>query len=220
MRILPSARGRPTYPGKGKPSRTGRTVGAPLTPRQKMFILYWMVRRNSTRAYMDAYPDASYETARTEGSKLFRDPRITSQLRDRLEAEVKRLESTQQRITETLAALAFSNLADIFAADGSLPPLTEIPREVALAVRKIRCREIVRVDPATGERQVVRRTVEVELHDKAQALRLLGVELGMFTDKVVGMSEAALVLALLDAPRKMLARARSEHHVGREHYRS
>src|SRR5258708_19036160 len=124
-------RGRPTTVGKGKPSRTGRGLALPLTGKQLRFIQCWMVRRNSTRAYMDAYPNVSYATANANGSRLFRDARICSLIRAALSEERERLESNGRKVTDHLAALAFSSISDVFAKDGTIVAPADMPHSVS-----------------------------------------------------------------------------------------
>jgi len=189
-------RGRPTTVGQGKPSRTGRALTLPLTPKQEAFILAWMVRRNATRAYQDAYPGACYSTASAEGSRLFRDHRISQKIQQLLAEERTRITSNAHKVTDTLAAIAFSSLADVLDDQGNVIPLTNLPRDVGQAVKKVKRREIIRRDPSNGERKVIGHTIEVEMHDKVQPLRLLGLADGMFNAKVEYASDDALLAAL------------------------
>lgn len=201
------SRRRAAQKGKGKPSRTGKALALPLTEKQQAFIKWYMVRRNITRAYQEAFPEASYETARAEGSKLYRDPRIASRIKELLEQEAKRLESRAARVTESLAAMAFGNLADVYDKEGNLIPPTELPRDVALALKKLKRREIIGKD-AEGKAVVVGHNVEVEMHERTPALRLLGLEHGMFVEKVQHSMSDAEVLAALDRGRDRARAAR------------
>lgn len=192
----PTKRGRPTAPGKGKPSRSGKALMVPLNAAQQAFIRWYMVRRNITRAYIAAYPNATYETARSEGSRLFRDPRISSQIKGLLAEEAKRLQNKAQKVSDGLAAMAFSSLADVLDDEGNVIPLTQLPRDIGQAVKKVKRREIIGVDLTSGEKKVMGHTIEVEMHDKVQPLRLLGLEVGMFTEKVELTGDEAWVAKL------------------------
>lgn len=196
-------RGRPTTVGQGKASRTGRALALPLTEKQEAFILAWMVRRNATRAYQDAYPGARYSTASAEGSRLFRDHRISQEIQKLLAEERIRLTSNAQTVTDTLAAMAFTSLADVLDDQGNVIPLTELPRDVALAIKKIKRREIIGL--VDGQKAVVGHTIQVEMHDKVQPLRLLGLEVGMFTEKVVQSGDDAFLRALHEGRERALA---------------
>jgi phage terminase small subunit len=198
-------RGRPTTVGQGKPSRTGHALVLPLTEKQARFILAWLVRRNSTRAYQDSYPKASYETCRVEGSRLFRDPRISCHIGGLLKEEAKRLESKARKVTDALAGMAFTVISDLYTKDGTIIAPANLPRDVAIAVRKVKRREILGPPDDAGERQVVGNTVEVEMVDKLQPLRLLGLELGMFGEKVEHAADDAIIQALREGRARSLA---------------
>lgn len=204
------SRRRAAQKGTGKPSpRSLKQVALPLTEKQEAFIKWYMVRRNITRAYMEAYPDATYASAGAAGSVLFRDVRISSRIKELLAQEAKRLESRADRVTESLAAMAFGNLADVYDKDGNLIPPTELPRDVALAIKKLKRREIIAKD-GDGKPMVVGHNVEVELHERTPALRLLGLEHGMFTEKVEHSLSDEQVLGFLSEGRDRVRAARGQ----------
>lgn len=198
---------KPIGTGKAGINRGAGKLEVPLTEKQEAFIRLWMVRRNNTRAYAESHPGASYITANTEGSRLFHDPRISQRIKGLLEEESARLKSKAERVTENLAAMAFSSLADVYSQEGNLILPTDLPRDVALAVKKIKRREIIGKD-ADGKPAVIGHTVEVEMHEKTAALRLLGLEHGMFTEKVEHSMSDEQVLAALDRGRDRARAAR------------
>lgn len=59
-----------------------------LTEAQKMFCLHYLQHFNATKAYQQAYPQASYATARVEGSKHLTKPSLKKELH-RLKAELQ-----------------------------------------------------------------------------------------------------------------------------------
>src|SRR3954469_22558651 len=75
----------------GPPGRRRKAGGALLTPAQQRFIQGWMVRRNATRAYQDAYPGATYATANANGPRLLRHARVCSSINALLDEERERL---------------------------------------------------------------------------------------------------------------------------------
>lgn len=199
-------RGRPTTVGAGKPSRTGRALALPLTEKQEAFVYAWMVRRCATKAYADSHPGVTYVTANCEGSKLFRDPRIATYIKRLLSEEAKRLESTYRKVSDTLAAMAFTTIGDVYEKDWSVIAPADLPRDVAVAVKKIRRKEILGgLDGESGGRQVIGYITEVEMHDKIAPLRLLGLELGMFTEKVKHTADDAILAAIKEGRERSLA---------------
>lgn len=116
-----------------------------------------------------------------------------------------RLASNAQKVTDTLAALAFSSIADVLDDQGNVIPLTQLPRDIGQAVKKIKRREIIGVDLTTGEKKVVGHTIEVEMHDRVQPLRLLGLEVGLFTEKVEQSGDDAFLRALREGRERALS---------------
>jgi terminase small subunit-like protein len=192
-------RGRPTAPAKGEPS-TGKAHATPLTAAQERFVLCWMVRRNSTRAYADSHPGANYSTCMSEGSRTYHDPKISQELRRLLDEEAKRLSHSSRKVTEHLAAIAFSAISDVFDADGKVIEPAAMPRDVAVAVKKLKRREL-----RSKDGDIIGHTVEVEMADKIQALRLLGLNVGLFADKVEHSADDALIEAMRAARARALA---------------
>lgn len=205
-RHLPDTRGRPSALGDGKASRTGKALTLPLTRRQEQFIAHWMVHRNATRAYSRAYPDASRSTAQVEGSRLFRDPRISSIIRRRLNHEQRGLRRERKAVMRGLAALAFSRISDIYDRNGAVISPAKWPLPVALAIKRFKIREVRGPPDESGRRQSTLLSVEVEFHDKATPLRLLGGYCGLFTGKSAEVSDDRLVSALRESRRHSLER--------------
>lgn len=59
-----------------------------LTEQQKMFCIYYLQSFNATKAYRQAYPGASYDTANVEGSRTLVKPSIKKEI-TRLKAELQ-----------------------------------------------------------------------------------------------------------------------------------
>ena len=188
-------RGRP--PGKGKPAK-GRSLTKPLSFAMQHFIAAYLVRNNATRAYQDAYPEASWAAANTLGSRLLRDVRISTEIRRLMRERAKRLEAKARRIDDALAAKAFAAISDVFDAKGMVIPPHQMPRDVALAVKKLKRTEILNRTGKDGEPELVGHTVELEMVDALPALRALGERVGLFNAQPVqtlGMGFAALLEA-------------------------
>ena len=203
-RRLPDTRGRPSALGDGKASRTGKALTLPLTRRQEQFIAHWMVHRNATRAYSRAYPDACRSTAQVEGSRLFRDPRISSEIDRRLTQEQRGLRRELKGVVHGLAALAFSKISDIYDRNGAVISPAKWPMPVALAVKRFKIREMRGPPDESGRRQSTLLSVEVEFHDKATALRLLGEYCGLFSGKSAEDTDDRFVSALRESRKRSL----------------
>lgn len=184
--------------GKGKPSRK-RSLALPLTEANILFIRAYMIRRNATRAYERAYPKANYETCRTEGSRLLHDPRISQRVKELLRLEAARMLVTSQKLTDSLAAAAFGNIADVFDDNGLIMLPTDMDRDVAASVKSMKRKENIGMVLGPEGKMVpgvVGHTIEVQMHDRVAPARLLGLELGMFKEKVVHSVDDEIVQAI------------------------
>jgi len=183
MKCAPRTRGAPAKPfDRRKPSLRKRQ-DRPLTDGQRVFIGRFLIHYNATRAYREAFPEAKLSTAESEGSRLKADPRITQELNRALGQLTARYRHTAERTLDTLALIAFSNIADVFDENGRLIAPKDMPREVAAAIRKLERTEIKGRD-ADGNPIVTGHTMSVELWDKLAALRMLGQHYGPFVQRV------------------------------------
>jgi Terminase small subunit len=156
-----------------------------MTPAMELFVQRYMIRFNAERAYEDSHPNASWATCRTEGSKLLHDPRVASQIRAlRGDARIRLANKRKANgVLDELSTMAFSNVADVFTGEGTIIPPHDMPREIAAAVKKVERTEILgALDEETGRRQILGHTVKLEMHDKVGPLKLLGQNLGIFTE--------------------------------------
>ena len=113
---------------------------------------------------------------------MLKDPRVAQEVRRRIAEVTKRYRSTANKSLGELAALAFSNIRDFHDRDGRLKSIDELPTYVAVAVKKVKSKEVKVVDLATGEEKVIGHERELELHDKVAALRLIGQHVGLFAE--------------------------------------
>lgn len=94
--------------------------------------------------------------------------------------------------------------------DGTIIPPNLMPADLAGAVKRIKRKEMLAKD-ADGKTIVIGHTVEVEMHDPLPALRLLGLEEGMFKEREDGDATAdALVVLLREARERALQRYRDQ----------
>jgi len=135
-----------------------------LTARQQRFCAEYIRDLNATKAAARA--GYSPRTARSIGSENLAKPDIQAEIR-RLKAErAERLMISADRVVEELARIAFSNIEDLFNADGSLKGIGKLSPDTAAAIANIETTE-------SG-------ATRVRLFDKLRALELLGKHLGLF----------------------------------------
>jgi phage terminase small subunit len=150
--------------------------GSDLTEAQRNFGLALLVSGNRSAAYRQAYPRCqSDNTAKTEGARLARDPRV-QRFMAAVSAKVIDLAAVSVgQIKEQAARIAFADVAQAFR-EGStdmLPP-SEWPLNLRLAAQGVKIR-----DTEHGQ------DLQVKMPDKNQALRLLA-ELGGHLTKEKG----------------------------------
>lgn len=143
---------------------------AKLTDKQKRFVSEYLVDLNATAAATRA--GYSEKTACEQGSRLLANVKVQEEIRKRQERLQDKLEITQEKVLEELAAIAFANGTNFATINHkgqvSLTPTSELSENRKKAVASIK-------EGQYG--------VEVKLHDKVRALELLGKHLGVFDSK-------------------------------------
>lgn len=141
-----------------------------LTPKQRRFIDEYLIDLNATQAAIRA--GYSEKTAYSIGVQLLKKLEIQAEIHKRRNRLQNKLEITQERVLQELAAIAFANGADYAKVvnSGLLPTVEMIPTD-ELPPEKL---------PAIAGIKANQYGVEVKLHDKVKALELLGKYLGTF----------------------------------------
>lgn len=137
---------------------------AKLTDKQKRFVDEYLVDLNATAAARRAgYKDPNI------GRQLITKNNVSAEIQKRQAKLRGKLEITQERVLEELAAIAFANGTDFATITHNglvrLTPTDEVPEEKKKAVASIK-------EGQYG--------TEIKLHDKVRALELLGKHLGVF----------------------------------------
>lgn len=149
---------------------------AKLNDKQKRFVDEYLVDLNATAAAKRA--GYSEKTAYSMGQRLLKKVEIQAAIQKRQAKLRGKLEITQERVLEELAAIAFANGADFATVNQNgivrITPTSELPEEKRKAIASIK-------EGQYG--------TEVKVHDKVKALELLAKHLGMFDSKNGG-SEA------------------------------
>lgn len=141
-----------------------------LTPKQRRFIDEYLIDLNATQAAIRA--GYSEKTAYSIGLQTLKKLEIQAEIQKRRNRLQNKLEITQERVLQELAAIAFANGADYAKVvnSGLLPTVEMIPTD-ELPPEKL---------PAIAGIKANQYGVEVKLHDKVKALELLGKYLGTF----------------------------------------
>lgn len=141
---------------------------AKLTDKQKRFVLEYLVDLNATQAAIRT--GYSKKTAEVIGYENLRKPQIAAEIAKRQAELSSRLEITQEKVLDELAGIAFANASDFVTVTQTgllnIKPTEDVPAEKLPALASIKY-------GASG-------SVEIKLHDKAAALRMLAEYLGLF----------------------------------------
>lgn len=149
---------------------------AKLTEKQKRFVQEYLVDLNATAAAKRA--GYSEKSASRIAVELLNKTQVSAEIQKQQAKRQKRVEITQEKVLEELAAIAFANGADFATVNQNgivrITPTSELPDEKRKAIASIK-------EGQYG--------TEVKVHDKVKALELLAKHLGMFDSKNGG-SEA------------------------------
>lgn len=154
-----------------------------------------MLTFNATQAYLESHPGVQWSTANTQGSALLKDRRVASEVKARTAKASARYRRDGLAVLDELASVAFSNVRDAYDEKGQLLPIRDMPVRVTAAIKKVKQRVIMsKKDEETGAELNIT-VVELEMSDKLGPLRLLGLENGLFVEKIehnagVGFAEA------------------------------
>lgn len=143
---------------------------AKLTEKQKRFVQEYLVDLNATAAAKRA--GYSEKSASRIAVELLNKTQVSAEIQKQQAKRQKRVEITQEKVLEELAAIAFANGTDFATINRNglvrLVPTDDLPEDKKKAVASIK-------EGQYG--------TEVKVHDKVKALELLAKHLGMFDSK-------------------------------------
>jgi len=154
-----------------------------LSPRRQRFVEEYQKDHNGGQAAIRAgYSEA---TAYSQASRLLRNDKVFSAIREAEEARGERLGVDVDRVVDELAKVGFATMHDVAKWDEygvHFLHSDDIPDEAAATIKTVKSVTTTTRDE-NGE-DTTKVTREVTLHDKLRALELLGKRFGMFTDNV------------------------------------
>jgi hypothetical protein len=161
----------------------------PLTPNEQRFVDEYLIDLNATRAYRTAYPAATYQSARVLAARLLAKVRIRDEIKAARAAQQNRTRVRADAVLRALAAAAFSDVGDLFDADGNPLPARRVPLHARRALQAVR----VRPERTTTRTTVARRggaTVTTEVTVTTQLIEF------RFADKVAALDKLCRYLGL------------------------
>lgn len=147
------------------------------------FCLEVLNRKPNVRAYQLAYPDCSYDSARSNACRLIADDCIQARIAYLKEEQRNRLRMSADDVLMGLEMATRFDPAELLRPDGSMIPLHELPPEIRLCIEKVEYDEIY--IGQGDKKKTIGRTAKVHTISKAKAYELLGKHHKLFTDRMV-----------------------------------
>lgn len=172
-----------------------------LNENHKQFLNEYMIHRNATKAYLKAYPQATYNTCRTNGARLLANANIKAHLSKKLASIEKRFDLSIEECLGQLGRIAKSNMMDyitIYPSGEAKIDLSNMTYEQAAAIQSITTEEF------TDDNGQITRKTKIRLYAKDTALVNYGKHLGGFVNKV----EHSGVVELAEKIKQARARAK------------
>lgn len=172
----------PNWPYRGgrKPVKGGGT-DHPLTSKQELFVAEWLVDLNGKQAAIRA--GYSERTASVIASELLAKPNVRTEIYRQYRAIYSSLGVKAQRVLAELVRIGFSDVRELFGADGQLLDVKSLPDSIASAVSSV---EVVRRPGRPNGKGDGDDTDEyihkIRLWDKTKALAMLGKHFGILKD--------------------------------------
>lgn len=142
-----------------------------------------MVDLNATQAFIRA--GYSEKNANVNSARMMANDSIKARIQELHKKMAEKLEITAERIKEELATIAFSSITDFVAVEdftittGTKRKKTKIVR----AVTVFKTADVPKhLHPAISQIQQTQHGISIKVHDKVQALELLGKHLGFFAE--------------------------------------
>ena len=156
----------------------------PLTVKQQLFVLEYLVDKNATQAAIRA--GYSRRTANRIATVLLSNAVIRPAIDAEIEKQKARITFTADQVLEELARIGFTDMSDFVEIDegGAIRafPLDALPEGKSRIIKKVKEKRVIK-STAEGD-QVLDSTYEFELCDKVKALELLARHLGLLNDKL------------------------------------
>jgi len=186
------------------------TSGQELNARQQAFVREYAKEPNAKAAAIKA--GYSKATARQIGSRLLTRVDIKSAIQARGKAALAKMEVTEARCLQELAAIAFSNVKAFsrWTPEGELEVLASeaIPDELAACIESV-TEKVNKSENKDGSRKYVNVNRTIKLYPKLPALQLICEYLGM-TDSMAPKITVRLITGIVRTPPALPAKGEQE----------
>lgn len=133
--------------------------------------------RNATKAYLDLYPDAGRERARSKAAQLLKNKDVQAAIEEAIIAMSKKFDTSLERLMLEAARIAFLDPQALLDADGRVRDLTEMDEDARRAIAGMD------VDSRTSEDGEVATVKKIKISDKLRALEFIAKLQGQMVEK-------------------------------------
>ena len=165
---------------KQKPKKKKRKKQ--LTPKDKIFVLEYLVDLDPHRAAIDAGYRES--VARTKAYQWVSNselkPQVYEAIQKAMDKRADRIEISSDKVLQEIAKLAFNDPRKLFDDDGRIKPISELDENTAACICGIETFHKVVGDDKDGMAVLTK----IKISDKGQNLERLGKHLKLFTERV------------------------------------
>lgn len=154
-------------------SAAGRPHKTPLTDQQKLFVREYCVDLDAGRAAIES----GYKN-KSAGHSLMRRPHIIDSVRRQIARRARQTEIDAERVLCELAMIAFGDPGDMFAEDGTMVHIQDMPVEVRKMISSLDVETRETRDGATVT------MAKVRFWNKLEALNMIGKHLGILGSQV------------------------------------
>lgn len=149
-----------------------------MTPQQALFVQEYRKDLNATQAAIRA--GYSKKTAGSQGERLLKNVEIAKAIQKATSQQLEKVELSAERVLEEMRRLGFSNVQDLFDANGDLIPIHKLTREQAACISSI---EVIMKNATAGDGKIDR-VLKVKVWDKRATLEMLAKHFALLTEQV------------------------------------
>lgn len=152
-----------------------------LTPKQQAAVDHYRIHGDKTAAYRAAYNCDSMKprTVQRNAITLFNKPHIAAQIKKSFDERARKLDISENRILAEIAAIGFSNVANLFDENGAPKKISDMDIPTQRAIKKVVTKRYIE---RTGSGENDFEDVEIqtiEMHPKLPALHRIAEIKGM-----------------------------------------
>lgn len=161
-----------------------------MTPKQARFVAEYRKDLNGAQAAIRA--GYSEKTARQIADELLSKPDIAAAVAEKTQEQLAKADLTAERVLEEMRRLAFSDVRNLFDANGALKPLHLLSAEDAACIAGL---EVIIKNAEAGDGHLDK-VHKIKIWDKTKTLQMLGQHFALLVEHVKLEASDDLIAAL------------------------